>query len=55
MEEQPLTLDHLKQLQQKYILLKQQRVEIEQEKSQLSARVNEQKQAILSVDKQIAE
>jgi len=48
-------LDHLKQLQQRYLLLKQQRVQIEEEKNKLSAVTHEQKQAILSVDKQIAE
>ena len=55
MEDQQLTLDHLKQLQQRYLLLKQQRVQIEEEKNKLSAVTHEQKQAILSVDKQIAE
>ena len=55
MEDQQLTLDHLKQLQQRYLLLKQQRVQIEEEKNKLSAVVHEQKQEILSVDKQIAE
>ena len=55
MEDQQLTLDHLKQLQQRYLLLKQQRVQIEEEKNKLSAVAHEQKQAILSVDKQIAE